>query len=225
MVIPYSIKNNVIQQWLDGILRDEIAVSNGISVGIISAIVNEARSQIRDLDLMRELALNLRKAGFDLNSFAFVVRLQNKLNQVGISEELAESTIEKLHVHCFTKNLEIAEFLSRQEYLFDLTNRIGVPLEQLDKYIFEKVDQLKRLDAYIFNKTKERNDLASVYKTTIPDLEEFQQLKPIHEKLIKAKDEISRKDLIIKEKDAEITQLKEQLKKYRSGSLQGCFIF
>ena len=64
---------------------------------------------------------------------------------------------------------------------------------------------------------KDRNDLASVYKTTIPDLEEFHQLKPIHEKLIKAKDEISRKDLIIKEKDAEIAQLKEQLKKFRSG--------
>ena len=217
MVIPDSIKNNVIQQWLDGIHRDEIAANNGISVGMISAIVNEARSQIRDLDLMRELALNLRKTGFDFNSFAFAVRLQNKFIRLGISEELAESAIKKLHVHCFTKNLEIAEFLARLDYLIDLSNRIGVPIEQLDKYIFEKVDQLKRLDADIFKKTKDRNDLASVYKTTIPDLEEFQQLKPIHEKLIKAKDEISRKDLIIKEKDAEIAQLKEQLKKYRSG--------
>ena len=39
---------------------------------------------------------------------------------------------------------------------------------------------------------KERNDLASVYKTTIPELEEFQQLKPIHERLIKAENEISK---------------------------------
>ena len=217
MVIPDSIKNNVIQQWLDGIHRDEIAANNGISVGMVSAIVNEARSQIRDLDLIGNVAVNLRKTGLDFNSFAFAVRLQNKLIRLGISEELAESAIEKLHVHCFTKNLEIAEFLARLDYLIDLSNRIGVPIEQLAKHFFEKVDQLKRLDADIFKKTKERNDLASVYKTTIPDLEEFQQLRPIHEKLIKAKDEISRKDLIIKEKDAEIAQLKEQLKKYRSG--------
>ena len=54
MVIPNSIRNNIIQQWVDGILRDEIAVNNGISVGMISTIVNEARSQIGDFDLMRE---------------------------------------------------------------------------------------------------------------------------------------------------------------------------
>ncbi len=216
MVIPDSIKNNVIQQWLDGILRDEIATNNGISVGMISTIVNETRSQIRDLDLMREVALNLRKTGLDLNRFAFTVRLQNKLIRLGINEELAESAIEKLHVHCFTKNLEISEFLSRPDYLIDLSNRIGIPIEDLDKYIFEKVERLKRLDADMLKMTKERNDLALVYKTTIPELEEFQQLRPIHEKLIKAENEISKRDMIIKEKDTEIGQLKEQFENFES---------
>ena len=146
MVIPDSIKNNVIQQCLDGILRDEIGANNGISARMISTIVNEARGQIRDLDLMREVALNMKKTGLDLNTFAFTIRLQNKLYRLGISEELAESAVEKLHVHCFTKNLEISEFLSRLDYLIDLSNSIAVPIEDLDKYIFEKIDRLKRLD-------------------------------------------------------------------------------
>ncbi len=216
MVIPDSIKNNVIQLWLDGILRDEIGANNGISAGMISTIINEARSQIRDIDLMREVALNLKKTGLDLNTFASAVRLQNKLNRLGISEELAESTIEKLHVHCFTKNLEISEFLSRLDYLINLSNRLGVPIEELDKYIFEKVERLKRFDADILKMAKERNDLASIYKTTISDLEEYQQLRPIHEKLDIAENELSKRDMIIKEKDDEIAQLKEQLKKFRS---------
>lgn len=199
-----------------GIPRDEIGANNRISVGMISAIVTEARSQIGDLDLMRELALNLRKAGLDLNSFAFTIRLQNKLNRLGISEELAESVIEKLHVHCFTKNLEISIFLSRLGYLIDLVNRIGVPIEQIEKYISEKVNTLKRLDKDIQNMAKERNDLASVYKTTVADLEENQQLEPIHEKLIQAENEILIKDKIIQEKDGEIRRLKEQLKNFES---------
>ena len=186
MVTPDSIKKNVISQGLDGILSDEIATDNGISVGMISAIINESRNQIRDLDLMREVALNLRKTGLDLNRFAFTVRLQNKLSSLGINEELAESAREKLHIHCFTRNLEISEFLSRLDYLLDLCNRIGVPIEDLDKYIFERVERLKRFDTDILLMAKERNDLVSVYKTTIPELEEFQQLKPIHEKLLKA---------------------------------------
>ena len=192
MVTPDSIKKNVISQWLDGILRDEIATNNGISVGMIFAIINETRSQIRDIDLMREVALNLSKTGLDLNRFAFTVRLQNKLGSLGINEDLVESAVEKLHAHCFIKNLEISRFLTRLDYLIDLSNRMGVPIEDLDKYIFERVEQLKRLDADILLMAEERNDLSSVYKTTIPELEEFQQLKPIHEKLIKAENEISK---------------------------------
>ena len=192
MVIPDSIKKNVISQWLDGILRDEIATNNKISVRMISAIIHETRSQIRDIDLMREVALNLSKTGLDLNRFAFTVRLQNKLGSLGINEDLVESAVEKLHAHCFIKNLEISRFLTRLDYLIDLSNRMGVPIEDLDKYIFERVEQLKRLDADILLMAEERNDLASVYKTTIPELEEFQQLKPIHEKLIKAENEISK---------------------------------
>lgn len=157
------------------------------------------------------MALNLRKAGHDLNSFAFTVRLLNKLNKLGIDEEMAESAIEKLHVHCFTKNLEISEFLSRTDYLIDLVSRIGVPIEQLDKYVAEKVNRLKQFDKDIQHMIKERNDLAAVYKTTIPELEAFEKLRPIHEKLIQAENEILKKDTIIKEKEAEINQLKEQL--------------
>jgi hypothetical protein len=47
-------------------------------------------------------------------------------------------------------------------------------------------------------------------------LEEFQQLRPIHEKLLQAKNENSKKDILIKEKDNEIRQLKEQLKNFKS---------
>ena len=36
----------------NNILRDEIATNNKISVRMISAIINETRSQIRDIDLM-----------------------------------------------------------------------------------------------------------------------------------------------------------------------------
>ncbi len=211
MVIPNSIRNNIIHQWVDGILRDEIAVNNGISAGMISTIINEARSQIRDLDLMREIALNLKKTGLDLNTFASAVRWQNKFNRLGLSEERAESAIEKLHIHCFTKNLEVSEFLSRLDYLINLSNTIGVPIEELDNYIYERVNRLKLFDADIIKMAKERSDLASVYKTTIPDLEEYQQLRPIHEKLNIAENEISKRDTIIKEKDNEIARLKEQL--------------
>lgn len=44
MIVPDTIKQNIIREWLEGIPRDVIGVNNGISVGVISAIITEARS-------------------------------------------------------------------------------------------------------------------------------------------------------------------------------------
>ena len=106
---------------------------------------------------------------------------------------MTESTVEKLHIHCFTKNLEISRFFSRLDHLIDLANCIGIPIDHLENYIFDKLDVLKRHDKDIQYTAKARNDMASLYKTTIPDLDEFQQLRPIHEKLIQAENENSKK--------------------------------
>ncbi|HKU84183.1 MAG TPA: hypothetical protein VJP58_09085 [Candidatus Nitrosocosmicus sp.] len=211
MTVPESIRKNVIRNWLEGIARDLIAANYRISVGMVSGIVTEARDIIGDIDLLRELALNLRKSELELKSFAFTVRLQNKLDILGISEDMAESAIEKLHIYCFTKNIEVSEFLSRTDYLIDLTNRVGIRIEEFDKYINEKIEILKRLEGNISKMAKERNELASIYKTTVRDLEEFQTLKPIHEQVINLRNELGEKDKIIQEKDIKIKLFKDQL--------------
>jgi hypothetical protein len=43
---------------------------------------------------LREVALNLRKSELNLKGFAFTVRLQNKLDGIEISEDMAESAID-----------------------------------------------------------------------------------------------------------------------------------
>ena len=135
---------------------------------MISTIISEARSGITDFDLMRGMALNLRKAGFDVNSFAYTVRLKNMLDRMGVDEDLIESAIEELFVHCFRKGLRISEFLSILDYLNNLVTSVGVPIEHLGKYIIERLNTLERLGIDIQNMANKRNDLASVYKTTIP---------------------------------------------------------
>ena len=176
MTIPASIRKNVIREWLNGIARDIIAVNYGVSAGMVSAIVTAARDLIGDIDLLRELALNLRKSGLNVKDFAFTVRLQNKFDWLGISQDMVEPAIEKFHTYCFTKNIDVSDYLARIDYLIDLTNRLGTRIEELDKYIYEKIEILKRLDSDISEIAKKRNELASIYQTTVLDLEEFQAL-------------------------------------------------
>ena len=55
MTVPETTKKNVIRHWLEGIPRDEIASNNGISVGMVSAFITEARSQIVDIDFIERI--------------------------------------------------------------------------------------------------------------------------------------------------------------------------
>ena len=59
---PPSIKIKVIREWLQGTSRNKIARDNGIGAGTVTDIHQQARnSDIPDIDLMRELALMLKK--------------------------------------------------------------------------------------------------------------------------------------------------------------------
>lgn len=60
---------------------------------------------------------------------------------------------------------------------------------------------------------RKRNDLASIYKTTVRDQEDYQQLRPIHENYRQAQNEIKKRDQTIQEQDIEIKKLKELVEK------------
>jgi len=60
--IPPSIKTKVLIEWLQEFTRNKIAENNGIGAGTVTDIHQQARNKdIPDIDLMRELALMLKK--------------------------------------------------------------------------------------------------------------------------------------------------------------------
>jgi transcriptional regulator with XRE-family HTH domain len=76
--VPKSIKQQVIKQWLQGTSRDQIAKDNGISAGTVSAIIKDAKQEIPDIDLLREVSLLLKNEDLDLSVLADSIRLKNK---------------------------------------------------------------------------------------------------------------------------------------------------
>jgi hypothetical protein len=47
--------------------RDQIAKDNEIEAGTVSSIIKDAKQEIPDIDLLREVALVLKKYGLDLS--------------------------------------------------------------------------------------------------------------------------------------------------------------
>lgn len=94
--IPREIRLQVIRKWLEGVSRDLIAHQLHIGAGTVSGIIKELRREGFDVDLLREVALNLKDRGLDIQSFAPLVRLKHVLEEVGwISEAgLGQEVIE-----------------------------------------------------------------------------------------------------------------------------------
>lgn len=83
--------------------------------------------------------------------------------------------------------------MSNLDYLIDLVNRRGVSIEQLEKYIFEKVNQLKQLDKDIQDMTKNRSDMASIYKLQFLIWRNFNSLDQFMKSFFKQKMRIRKK--------------------------------
>lgn len=81
--IPREIRLQVIRKWLEGKSRDLIAYQLHIGAGTVSGIIKELRRGDFDVDLLMEVALNLKDRGLDIQSFAPLVRLRHVLEEVG----------------------------------------------------------------------------------------------------------------------------------------------
>jgi hypothetical protein len=81
--IPREIRLQVIRKWLEGKSRDLIAYQLHIGAGTVSGIIKELRREDFDADLLRQVALNLKDRGLDIQSFAPLVRLKHVLEEVG----------------------------------------------------------------------------------------------------------------------------------------------
>src|SRR5215208_2395953 len=111
--IPKSIRERVIKQWLQAMSRDQIAKDNEIGSGTVSAIIKESKQkEIPDIDLLREAALVLKKEDLDLSVFASCIRLQKRLDEMGLNEDQIESLIENINTYCFKRGLTIEEFVN-----------------------------------------------------------------------------------------------------------------
>src|SRR3982751_4741363 len=110
--IPKSVKIKVLNEWLQGIRRNKIAESNGIGAGTVTDITQQARNNdIPDIDLMRDLALKLKKEGLDVSRFASSVRLKKVLDRMGLPEEKLESLLEEINIHCLQLKIDEKAFL------------------------------------------------------------------------------------------------------------------
>jgi hypothetical protein len=146
--IPPLIKTAVIMKWLTGMSRDNIAINNQLSSGSVSCIIQEFKNkEIPDMDLLRRVAVSLKRDNLDLVQFASSMRLKKQLDNLGLSEERIEKFLEHLAVF-FYKNddINVEKFLLQLESVYEMGVILDVSIYDLVEEIDNKKAELSELE-------------------------------------------------------------------------------
>ncbi|MFZ0895794.1 MAG: hypothetical protein WAZ77_14960, partial [Candidatus Nitrosopolaris sp.] len=136
----------VIQQWLEGKTRDQIAGDNALSTGTITNITNEWRSNLGYpvAEDLRELAVTLRKLRMDPSRCALGARIASMMKIFGLDEEEFDQFISVIYKDCITLGIKPNKVADNLKQLLELCQQI--PLPEIPNYIQQQKTQKRKLE-------------------------------------------------------------------------------
>ncbi len=191
--------SRVIKLWLTGLPRDDIAEKVGTSVGNINNIVTEVKKDIPDIDLLRELAVQIRKKGWDQETFSSAVRHRNILYRRELTDNQIDDLIENVDEHCFKRSINFNRFVDIVQSISLLSQKYGRSIKGLEDLRAEKEDEVERLETEVGSLRSEieslksgRSDILSRYNLTESDIAEYNQDKPLLDTISTLKKELEK---------------------------------
>jgi len=153
--LPDNIKSLVIQQWLKGKPRNDIAAENGLSDGAVTNIVNEWKHNLGFslADDLRELAVTMKRVGVTASQCALGSRVAMIMLNMGIKEDDFESYILDIYNRCKNVGLPPENIASNLKDLVEFSTTTGVPFSQIPNYVKQKVDEKEKLEKEVKRNT------------------------------------------------------------------------
>jgi hypothetical protein len=174
-----------------------------------------------DADLLREVALNVKNSGLDIQSFALLVRLREVLEQKEwlqsvrpgqqqeeendgdndidrFVEKKMESLIVTIEVFCFKQHLPLRQFFDLVYNLYLAAEEFDIPLQSFPSHIEELKARIENLLEKIRYFESEKQIALERSQTTERLLEEFNMSRPMFDENQKLKQKLEQ---VIKERD------------------------
>jgi transcriptional regulator with XRE-family HTH domain len=192
--IPRSIRERVIKQWLQGMSRDQIAKDNDIGAGTVSAIIKDAKQENPDIDLLREVAVVLKKNDLDLSILSSSIRIKNKLDEMGLNEDQIESFIENVIIYCFKRGLTAEKFLNVVNKVRALSDNLKMPLDQLPNHIMQQQLELEQVKGETEDAKLKQFQALRHYNVTMDDLEEYRRNKALIDRIKQLENQLEKKE-------------------------------
>ena len=198
--IPQQVREEVIQLWLGGVSRDQVALTCAIGTGTVSRIIMEYRTVDLFLDLQRELALELKTKNLSIQSFASSIRLNRLLTNLHLPEDKLEAFIQNVDVYCFKDGLSHEVFIDRVNEACNFASERGVPIEKMAQSMTGAKRELEGLrnetQVAVVRKAEAIRDADITldatcdYQRERPTIENYQKIKAEAEKKTKELDHV-----------------------------------
>jgi hypothetical protein len=178
--IPSTIRRQVFEGWLAGYTRDQIAKMNQIGAATVSAIVNEFRQDIPDIDVLRVVAVAIRRENLNLGDFASAMRLRNKMIEWGLPEDpQMEDFIEKVNVYCFKAGISPEKFIKMVHNVTSIANQLGSSVDRLPTKILKVQQELKKYRKKVKRLRNMKETLLTAYQVTEENIEDYKEARPL----------------------------------------------
>jgi hypothetical protein len=153
---PLHIKSAVIDAWMMGKTRDEIASEFNISTGSVSSIKQEWQNRIGVIEAnnLRELGLALKKAGITPVQCVEGLRITNIIKQLGIDDDHLFDFLKKLYNESKEQRLLPADIIRLVKVINAYSEEIN-SLNDIPKNIEKRRQEKTKQDADIFYKKLE----------------------------------------------------------------------
>jgi transcriptional regulator with XRE-family HTH domain len=189
--IPVKTKQKVLKFWLSGVSRKKIAEKVGIGEGTVTSIVQEAKVNIPDVDLLHEVATKITRNNWDINIFSSAIRHRKILYEKGITDDQIDSLIENVDEHCFKKQIRVEHFVKLVQEVAETLLKYDCSINELPELTAEKQVELIELQEKIGSLETARLELLSENELTEKEINDYSRDKPFLETIKRLREEIS----------------------------------
>jgi hypothetical protein len=184
--ISEATKHAIIEEYLRGKNRDEIARDLHLGAGTVSKKISEWKMGLDYpiADELRELVVWLRKQGISASRYAEGARIASYLVKLGVNDEEFHQFISGIYERCKKMDLQPEKITYLLKQLLDLSE--SVPLAQIPEFIEQQRSQVQKLkeekeklDIAILNKKADLCVVLDEEKTTRDELDQLSFLKAV----------------------------------------------
>ena len=136
----------ILQAWLLGVPRDQIAQSMSVAEGTITNVIEFYRQNENSLDLQRQIAVIVRKTGTDINQLASNLHWDNALKREGSKNERVIQFISDLHKEFDLNGVNKRHAVNTIVQIADIVTTEKIPLLALSGRLEKEYAELERVE-------------------------------------------------------------------------------